>query len=112
MENMPLDALQEVASYFQLLSEPTRLQILNQLRHGERKVGELADACGFTPANISRHLHLLSRQGWVRRRAKGTSVYYEMADPSVYALCDLVCGHIAQQHARTVQRRDVFRMAP
>ena len=30
------------------LSEPTRLQILNLLRQGERNVGEIAQACGFT----------------------------------------------------------------
>ncbi|MEI6219482.1 MAG: transcriptional regulator, partial [bacterium] len=36
MENLPPDALVEVAAYFQALSEPTRLSILNFLRDGER----------------------------------------------------------------------------
>jgi hypothetical protein len=42
MEQMPAEALKEVAAYFQVLSEPTRLQILNLLRSQERNVGELA----------------------------------------------------------------------
>jgi hypothetical protein len=26
-------------------------------------------------------------------------VYYQIADPTIYALCDLVCDRIAQQHS-------------
>jgi DNA-binding transcriptional ArsR family regulator len=32
MKNMPPEALEEVAGYFQVLAEPTRLRILNILR--------------------------------------------------------------------------------
>ena len=39
MENLPPEAMLEVAAYFQALSEPTRLKILNLLRTGERNVG-------------------------------------------------------------------------
>ncbi len=108
MENMPPEALSEVAGYFQALSEPTRLQILNLLRQGECNVGELARLCGFTAANISRHLTLLTKRGLVARESRGTSVYYCIADESVYALCDLVCGNIARELERTAERRLAF----
>ena len=39
MEGLPDEALAQVAAYFQALSEPTRLQILNILRQGERALG-------------------------------------------------------------------------
>lgn len=97
MENLPPEELSEIAAYFQALSEPTRLQILNLLRQQERNVGELAQLCGFTAANISRHLAMLTKQGLVERESRGTSAYYRIADESVYALCDLVCGKIARQ---------------
>ena len=42
MEGLPPEALEQVAAYFQALSEPTRLQILNLLRQQEHNVGELA----------------------------------------------------------------------
>ena len=90
------------ASYFQALSEPTRL-LLNLLRSGERNVGDLAQLTGYTSANVSRHLAFLMQQGLVGREARGTSVYYRIADASVYALCDLVCGSIARQHERSAQ---------
>lgn len=106
--HLPPEAIGEVASYFQALSEPTRLHILNWLRQGERNVGELAQLCGFTAANISRHLAVLMQQGLVAREGRGTSVYYRIADESVYALCDLVCGNIARRLDRVVASRRVF----
>ncbi|MES2089021.1 MAG: metalloregulator ArsR/SmtB family transcription factor [Pseudomonadota bacterium] len=108
MESMPLEALKQVASYFQALSEPTRLQILNLLRQGERNVGELAQACGCTSANVSRHLSMLTQHGLVAREGRGTSVYYRIADESVYALCDLVCGSIARQIECAASQRAAF----
>jgi DNA-binding transcriptional ArsR family regulator len=111
MEGLPPEALDQVAAYFQALSEPTRLQILNLLRGGERNVGELAEACGYTSANISRHLSQLMQRGLVERESRGTAVYYRIADPSVYALCDLVCGNIARQMERRDDSRKAFAKA-
>ena len=108
MKNLPPEALQQVASYFQTLAEPTRLRILNFLRQGEHNVGELAQLCGYTAANISRHLAVLMQQGLVAREGRGTSVYYRIADDSVYALCDLVCGNIARRLDRAVASRRAF----
>lgn len=108
MKNMPPEALEEVAGYFQVLAEPTRLRILNILREGERNVGDLAQMCGYTAANVSRHLSLMTKNGLVTREGRGTSVYYRFADESVYALCDLVCDNIARRIARSEASRASF----
>lgn len=108
MKQLPEGALVEVAAYFQVLAEPTRLQILNILRSGERNVGELAQLCGFTAANVSRHLALMTQQGLVERESRGTSAFYKIADSSIFALCDLVCGNIARQIERSANRRAAF----
>ncbi len=108
MQDLPKEALEKVAAYFQALSEPTRLALLNQLRGGERNVGELAQLTGHTVANASRHLALLSSLGLVARESRGTSVYYRIADASVYQLCDLVCGSLARQMERSAQERALF----
>jgi DNA-binding transcriptional ArsR family regulator len=113
MQGLPDAALERVAGYFQAFAEPTRLKILNLLRQGERSVGEIAQQCGHTAANVSRHLALLASQGMVAREARGTSAYYRIADPSIYALCDLVCDRIARnlqgqasEHALFSSRKD------
>lgn len=111
MQGLPIEALDQVAAYFQALAEPTRLRILSLLREGERNVGELAQLCDYTSANISRHLAVLSKQGLVARESRGTSVYYRIGDESVYALCDLVCGSIARQYEQTSRERQPFMQA-
>jgi len=108
MEGLPAAALEQVAAFFQALSEPTRLQILNVLRQHEHNVGELAQRCGYTSANISRHLALLTAHGLVVRESRGTSVFYRIADDSVYALCDLVCERIARRLDEKAQERALF----
>ena len=112
MEGLPIEALEHVAAYFQTLAEPTRLQILNLLRQGERNVGELAQLCGYTSANVSRHLAQLMRRGLVARESRGTAVYYRIADDSVYALCDLVCGAVARQLQRSALESAAFVRTP
>jgi DNA-binding transcriptional ArsR family regulator len=96
-------ALGHVAEYFQALSEPLRLKILNALRDKARNVGELTDLFDCSQANVSKHLATLTRHGLVERLAQGTNVYYRIADPRVYQLCDLVCGQMAQRFARQAQ---------
>ena len=87
MKDMPSEALEQVASYFQVLAEPTRLRILNILRDGERNVGEVAQMCGYTAANISRHLGLMYQAGMLSRRREGTLVYYRVGDAYASELC-------------------------
>ena len=108
MNNLPPEALQQVAAYFQALAEPTRLRILNLLRASERSVGELAELCGSSTANVSRHLTTLTNHGFVARESRGTSVYYRIADESVYSLCDLVCGNIGRQLERRARASEAF----
>lgn len=108
MEGLPKEALDQVAAYFQALSEPMRLTLLNLLRAGERNVGELAQLAGTTSANVSRHLALLAQHGMLARETEGTSVYYSIADPAIYDLCDLVCGNLARRFERTAAQRAAF----
>ncbi len=111
MQGLPDEALAQVAAYFQALSEPTRLQILNLLREQEHSVGDLAQRCGCSSANISRHLAQLMHNGLVSREARGNSAYFRIADPSVYDLCDLVCGNIARRFERSAKERAAFDLA-
>ena len=108
MENLSPEALAQVAAYFQALSEPARLRLLNLLREKTRSVGELAEATGYSAANVSRHLALLAQHGVLSREVQGTSVYYSIADPAVYELCNLVCGNLARRFERTASQRAAF----
>ncbi len=100
LPQLPDAVLEQVADHFRVLGEPTRLQILQWLGAGERNVGELAQLCGCSMANVSRHLALLTRHGLVLREMRGQNAYYRRADGSVDVLCDRVCDHIGRHFER------------
>jgi DNA-binding transcriptional ArsR family regulator len=99
MEILDDNAIAHIANYFQVLAEPMRLRVLNTLRSGEHNVGELAEHLGCTTANISKHLSLLAKGGFVERETRGNSAYYRIADSAIFDLCDLVCGQVGKRLA-------------
>ncbi len=109
---LPEEALDQIASFFQVLSEPTRLHLLRLLRDGERSVGELAEALNTSPANASRHLAMLDQQGLVVRESRGNSVVCRVADQSVYELCELVCGKLVHRLGMLQAKQAAFAPAP
>ena len=84
-----------VASYFKVLSEVSRLQILTCLREGPMNVGEISAATGLGQANLSKHLKVLAQAGILNREPKGVSAYYSIADPAIFQVCELVCDRIS-----------------
>ena len=94
-----------VAERFRALAEPARLHIMNELRDGERTVGELVDATGLGTANVSKHLQLLHAAGFVTRRKEGLYVHYGLAGDDVFRLCDIMCGRLA---AEATSRQELF----
>jgi DNA-binding transcriptional ArsR family regulator len=97
---LPKEALEIVAARFRVMGDATRLEILQYLMDGEKSVQELCTLTGMSQANISKHLSLLADQGILNRRKQGLFVYYAVADTSIYQLCDLVCGALAERFAK------------
>jgi ArsR family transcriptional regulator len=102
---MTPEALKLVAARFKVLSDPMRLNILRTLEEGEKSVSGITEAVESTQPNISKHLKSLQDAGFVNRRQDGNTVYYSIADESVYELCDLVCSSI---HERLKSQASVF----
>jgi DNA-binding transcriptional ArsR family regulator len=94
---IPEELIELIARRFRLLAEPTRIRLLDRLRDGEATVQELADALETTQQNVSKHLSMLADGGVLARRRDGTSVHYHIADDTVLALCDEVCGTLEHQ---------------
>lgn len=98
-KNVPLtdQALEHVARRFAVLAEPMRLRLLQALFAGEQSVSALVAVTGGTQANISRHLQTLTQAHMLSRRKEGLQVFYAIADPSIFQLCELVCGSLEKQ---------------
>ena|SRR5438105_15826765 len=95
--------VEAVARLFAVLSEPSRLVLLQALRGGPLTVSQLMDACSMKQANVSKHLGVLYDQRLVKRQRQGVSIRYQIADPMVFALCNLVCGKMEREARRAVE---------
>jgi DNA-binding transcriptional ArsR family regulator len=91
------ELFEEVANYFSLLCEPTRLKILNSVCQGEKSVGEIVIAVDSTQANVSRQINLLYRGKILARRKEGTQVFYRIDDQKTLSMCQTVCGEISER---------------
>jgi DNA-binding transcriptional ArsR family regulator len=88
-----------IAERFRVIGEPTRIRLLDRLREGETSVHDLTEALGSSQQNVSKHLGVLARAGVVARRKDGNLALYRIADESVFALCEQVCGSLQRQFA-------------
>jgi len=104
-ENMTEATFDQIAQRFRALSDPMRLRILFYIGGEELTVSDLVERTGSSQSNISKHLSSLLAQGLVNRRRQGTSAFYSVADPSIFELCDQVCGGIDRDLAA---RRKAF----
>ena len=94
---LPEPLIELVAQRFRVLGEPMRIKLLDQLREGDATVGELQKALGGSQQNVSKHLGVLHAAGMVSRAKDGTHARYSISDPTVFDLCDQVCGGVRRQ---------------
>jgi ArsR family transcriptional regulator len=93
------------------LSDPTRSRLLHVLENRELTVTELCSVLQLPQSTVSRHLKILSDEGWVASRADGTSRYYRLEselDPAAHQLWTVVRDQVAdtpagRQDARRVE---------
>jgi ubiquinone/menaquinone biosynthesis C-methylase UbiE/DNA-binding MarR family transcriptional regulator len=85
------------------LADPTRSRILLLLDRHELTVGELCVALQLPQSTVSRHLKILTDEGWLASRAQGTSRRYSMQtsklDPSARRLWHVVKAQVAESPA-------------
>ena len=68
-----------LAGIAQAIGHSNRIELLEQLAQGQHSVEALADACGLTFANTSRHLQILRRARLVDTERQGKHVLYSLA---------------------------------
>jgi DNA-binding transcriptional ArsR family regulator len=67
---------------FEVLADPTRREILEALRSGERAVNDIVAALTIHQSGVSRHLRILNESGFVNVRAAGPQRFYSLrAEP-------------------------------
>ena len=89
-------SIEAVAQIFQLLSDPTRVRLVDALSHGERCVCDLAALVGTSESAISHQLRLLRTARLVRVRRIGRMAYYALDDHHVVGLLHDTRKHVEE----------------
>jgi DNA-binding transcriptional ArsR family regulator len=63
---------------FQTLADPTRFQIIEALRGGERAVNDIVERVDIHQSGVSRHLRILHEAGFVQVRPDGSKRLYSL----------------------------------
>lgn len=98
--------IEELARLFRALAEPSRLKIVRALLPCPQTVSELVKATGMKQGNISKHLGILLEARFLARTPSGNFARYSIIDPTLKALCRLMCGRVtadAQKRVRALR---------
>lgn len=90
-------AITLMAEFFKVLSEPSRLQIICTLKSGSKNVSQIINETALMQANVSKHLKVLTQASIVNRTQQGINVFYQISNPFIFELCELVCDSISFQ---------------
>src|SRR6187402_2504526 len=94
---LPAALVDLIAQRFRVIGEPMRIRLLDALRDGPLTINELTEALGASQQNVSKHVGVLAQAGVVTREKDGNRVRCSIADESIFALCELVCGGLRRQ---------------
>ena len=70
--------MKETARVFRALADPTRRQILQELKAGELSAGEIGSRFDVSGPSISRHLAILKSADLVAERRQGNRILYRL----------------------------------
>jgi DNA-binding transcriptional ArsR family regulator len=91
---------------FRALADPTRRQILQELKEGELPAGEIAARFPIRGPSVSRHLAILKAAGLVLERREGNRILYRLQEGRLLsALGDFISTVCPAQSLLRVQER-------
>lgn len=86
----------ELADFFKIFGDSTRIRILCALFDGELCVCDIAETLGMTISAISHQLRVLKQARLVTWRRAGKTVYYALADDHIHLILDQGIEHIRE----------------
>lgn len=85
---MPFKPSYFKADFFKVLSNPTRIQILDTLRLGEQSVNLIAQWLEIDASSVSQQLAVLRSRNLVVARKQANQVFYSVRDPFIFKVLD------------------------
>ena len=88
--------LQELAEFFKVFGDGTRIRILYVLFENELCVYDLAETLGMSQSAISHQLRILKQAKLVKNRRDGKAVYYSLSDGHIQTIINQGMEHISE----------------
>lgn len=88
------EKINDLALFFKVFSDPTRLKIINVLLDKELNVCELANLIGISQSAVSHQLQFLKLSKLVKFKKIGKEVYYSLDDDHIKDIFMKGCEHI------------------
>ena len=97
LHHMPQEnTLKDLADFYKVFGDVTRIRILYVLLRHEMCVCHLAEVLGMTQSAISHQLRILKQMKLVKNRRDGKIIYYSLADDHIQTIINQGMEHIAE----------------
>lgn len=99
-KQMPRPAeIMQLADFFSVLGDGTRVLIVAALRQGELCVSHLAELLNLSDSAVSHQLRYMRQNNIVKSRREGKYIYYSLSDDHVIDIYDVVQAHIRENYS-------------
>ncbi len=92
----PEEEMQDLADFFKVFGDPTRLKILYILKCSEMCVLDIAKVLSMTQSAISHQLRVLKQMDLVKNRREGKTIFYSLADSHIVTILSQGLDHIEE----------------
>ena len=97
MQKMPdEEVLYDLAEFFKVFGDSTRIRILYALHENELCVCDIAGILGMTQTAVSHQLRVLKSSKLVKARRSGKTVFYALDDDHIHTILNMGMDHIAE----------------
>lgn len=88
--------LYDLADFFKLMGDSTRIQILWALEENEMCVGDLTSLLNMTKSAVSHQLKILRSAKLVKAEKRGKNVFYSLSDHHVKTVLEMALEHVRE----------------
>lgn len=90
------EVIYNTANIFKVLSDPTRLKIINALMLSEMCVCDISALLNMSQPAVSHHLKTLRQTRLIKYRRDGKSAYYSLDDDHIKNMFDQCITHVKE----------------
>ena len=92
----PEEEMKELAEFYKVFGDATRLKILYVLLCSEMCVYDIASVLGISQSAISHQLRVLKQMDLVKKRREGKIIFYSLADTHISTILKQGLDHIEE----------------